>query len=99
MQIPIILPTVKELEDVEKKYDACFAIREAYFAGEIDKSEAGTKLRPIESEIDEMVDQLSGIEAKEEIILEELEEEVLVNTETEEELDFMINYDIKYSMG
>jgi hypothetical protein len=46
-----------------------------------------------------MVDQLSSIEAKEEIILEELEEEVLVNDETEEELDFMINYDIKYSMG
>lgn len=54
---------------------------------------------PIESEIDEMVDQLSGIEDKEEIILEELEEEVLVNNETEEELDFIINYDIKYSMG
>lgn len=84
-QIPIIIPTQKELEVFEKKYDECFAIQEEYFSGDIDKTEARTKLRPIEAEIDEMVNKLYGIEAKEEIVLDELEEEVLVDSESEEE--------------
>ena len=71
----------------EKKYDQCFAIQEEYFAGEIDKSEARSQLRPIEAEIDEMVNKLYGIEAKEEIVLDDLEEEVLVTDETEEDKD------------
>lgn len=86
-QIPIIIPTPKELEAFEKKYDECFAIQEEYFEGEIDKTEARTKLRPIEAEIDEMVNKLYGIEAKEEIVLDELEEEVLVDGESEEDED------------
>jgi len=86
-QIPIIIPTQKELEAFEKKYDECFAIQEEYFAGELDKSEARTKLRPIEAEIDEMVNKLYGIEAKEEIVLDELEEEVLITEETDEDED------------
>lgn len=86
-QIPIIIPTQKELEAFEKKYDECFAIQEEYFSGDIDKTEARTKLRPIEVEIDEMVNKLYGIEAKEEIEVDELEEEVLVDNESEEDED------------
>ena len=86
-QIPVIIPTQKELEAFEKKYDECFAIQEEYFAGELDKTEARTKIRPIEAEIDEMVNKLYGIEAKEEIVLDELEEELLVDDASEEEED------------
>ena len=84
-QIPIIIPTKEQLNAFEKIYDECFAIQEQYFAGKIDKEEARHKLSPIESEIDEMVNRLYGIEAKEEIVLDELEEEVLVADETEED--------------
>lgn len=86
-QIPIIIPTKEQLKAFEKKYDECFAIQEEYFAGEIDKAEARSQLRPIEAEIDEMVNHLYGIEAKEEIVLDELEEQVLVTDETEEDED------------
>lgn len=84
-QIPIIIPTKEELKAFEKKYDQCFAIQEEYFTGEIDKAEARNQLRPIEAEIDEMVNKLYGIEAKEEIEEDELEEEVLVEDESEED--------------
>ncbi len=84
-QIPIIIPTKEELKAFEKKYDLCFAIQEEYFAGEIDKTEARSQLLPIEAEIDEMVNKLYGMEAKEEIVLDELEEEALVTEETEED--------------
>lgn len=86
-QIPIIIPTKEQLKAFEKRYDECFAIQEEYFAGEIDKAEARSQLRPIEAEIDEMVNKLYGIEAKEEIVLDELEEEVLITEETEEDED------------
>lgn len=43
------------------------------------------QLRPIEAEIDEMANKLYGVEAKEEIVLDELEEEVLITEETEED--------------
>lgn len=87
-QIPIIIPTKEQLKAFEKKYDQCFAIQEEYFAGEIDKTEARNQLRPIEAEIDEMVNKLYGIEAKEEIVLDELEEDtIIVDIEYEEEDD------------
>ena len=73
------------MKSFEKKYDQCFAIQEEYFGGEIDKAEARNQLRPIEAEIDEMVNRLYDIEAKEEIVLDELEEEVMVTEETEED--------------
>lgn len=86
-QIPIIIPTKEQIKDFENKYDLCFAIQKEYFEGEIDKQEARQQLRPIESEIDEMVNRLYGIEAKEEITLDELEEDIeeLVESEEDEE--------------
>lgn len=44
-------------------------------------------LRPIEAEIDEMANKLYGIEAKEEIVLDNLEEEVLIPDDLEEDVD------------
>jgi hypothetical protein len=63
------------------------AIKKEYFAGEIDRGEMNAQLRPIEVEIDEMVNRLYGIEVKEEIAVDEFEEEVLVANESEEDED------------
>jgi len=86
-KLPIKIPSEKELKAFNKKFDECLAIKKEYFAGEIDRAEMNAQLRPIEAEIDEMVNKLYGIEAKEEIVLDELEEEVLVTEETEEDED------------
>lgn len=84
-KLPIKIPSDKELKAFNQKFDECLAIKKEYFAGEIDRAEMNAQLRPIEAEIDEMVNKLYGIVAKEEIELEELEEEVLVTSETEED--------------
>lgn len=86
-KLPIKIPSEKELKAFNKKFDECLAIKKEYFAGEIDRAEMNAQLRPIETEIDEMVNNLYGIEAKEEIVIEELEEEVLITEETEEDED------------
>lgn len=86
-KLPIKIPSEKELKAFNKKFDECLAIKKEYFAGEIDRTEMNTQLRPIEAEIDEMVNKLYGIEAKEEIVVDELEEEVLVDGESEEDED------------
>lgn len=86
-KLPIKIPSEKELKAFNKKFDDCMVIKKEYFAGEIDRAEMNTQLRPIEAEIDEMVNKLYGIEAKEEIVLDELEEEVLITEETEEDED------------
>lgn len=86
-KLPIKIPSEKELNAFNKKFDECLAIKKEYFSGEIDRTEMNAQLRPIETEIDEMVNQLYGIEAKEEIVLDELEEEVLITDETEDDED------------
>jgi len=83
-KLPIKIPSEKELKAFNKKFDECLAIKKEYFANEIDRKEMNLQLRPIEAEIDEMVNKLYGIEAKEEIVLDELGEEVLVADESEE---------------
>jgi hypothetical protein len=84
-KLPIKIPSEKELKAFNKKFDECLAIKKEYFAGEIDRAEMNAQLRPIEAEIDEMVNKLYGIEAQEEIEVDELEEEVLVDNESEED--------------
>lgn len=84
-QIPIIIPTRKELVEFEKKYDECFAIQEEYFAGKLGKTEARLKLFPIEAEIDEMVNKLYGIEAINDIEIVDLEVEFELETDDEQE--------------
>lgn len=84
-KLPIKIPSENELQAFNEKFDACLAIKKEYFAEKIDRKEMNNLLQPIESEIDEMVNRLYGIEAKEEIELEEVEEEVVVDLEAEEE--------------
>jgi len=86
-KLPIKIPSEKELKVFNKKFDECLAIKKEYFAGEIDRAQMNAQLRPIEAEIDEMVNKLYGIEAKEEMEVDELEEEILVTDETEEDED------------
>ncbi|MCB0479190.1 MAG: N-6 DNA methylase [Crocinitomicaceae bacterium] len=86
-KLPIKIPSEKELKAFNKKFDECLAIKKEYFSGEIDRAEMNAQLRPIEAEIDEMVNKFYGIEAKEEILTDDLEEEVLVDDVSEEDDD------------
>src|SRR5690606_7769035 len=86
-KLPIKIPTEKELKAFNKKFDECLAIKKEYFEGKIDRTVMNSRLRPIESEIDEMVNKLYGIEAQEEIEVDELEEEVLISDEMGEDED------------
>lgn len=86
-KLPIKIPTEKVLKTFNKKFDECLAIKKEYFSDEIDRKEMNLQLRPIEVEIDEMVNKLYGIEAKEKIVLEELEEEAMEFEISEEEED------------
>uniref|UniRef100_UPI0040488188 Eco57I restriction-modification methylase domain-containing protein n=1 Tax=Algoriphagus sp. TaxID=1872435 RepID=UPI0040488188 len=86
-KLPIKIPSEIELKAFNRKFDECLVIKKEYFAGEIDRAEMNTQLRPIEAEIDEMVNKLYGIEAKEEIEVDELEEEVLISDDSEEDED------------
>lgn len=83
-KLPIKIPSEKELKVFNKKFDECLCIKKDYFAGEIDREEMNSQLRPIEAEIDEMVNRLYGIEAKEEVVLDELEEELQSEDEIED---------------
>jgi len=82
-KLPIKIPSENELNDFNKKFDDCLTIKKKYFAGEIERKEMNLQLRPIEIEIDEMVNKLYGIVAKEDI--EELEEEILVEENNEQD--------------
>jgi hypothetical protein len=86
-KLPIKIPSENELKAFNKKFDACLTIKKDYFNDEIDRKEMNLQLRPIEAEIDNMINRLYGIEAKEEIVLDEFEEEVLVIEETDEDED------------
>ena len=86
-KLPIKIPSENELKAFNKKFDECLVIKKEYFAEEIDRAEMNTQLRPLEAEIDEMVNKFYGIEAKEEIVLDELEDEVMIVEEEEEDYD------------
>ena len=84
-KLPIKIPSATELVEFNKKFDECLVIKKEYFAGEIDRAEMNYQLRPIETEIDKMVNRLYGIEVNEEIILDELEEELVEAESTEQD--------------
>ncbi len=60
-RFPIKIPTTQQLEDFNEKFDQCFDIKNQQFAEEITESEANALLKPIEKEIDELVEKLYGI--------------------------------------
>jgi len=84
-KLPIKIPSENDLKAFNKKFDECLVVKNEYFAEEIDRAVMNGKLRPIEAEIDEMVNRLYGIEVKEEIELDELDEEVILPDEMEED--------------
>ena len=80
-QIPIIIPTNEQLTSFEAKFDECFEIQQQYFNGDLEKVDARKLLKPIELEIDEMVNKLYGITAEVDEIEDTQEELELVETE------------------
>jgi hypothetical protein len=84
-KLSIKIPSEKELKAFNIKFDECLALKKEFIAGEIERAEMNAKLRPIEAEIDEMVNKFYDIEANEEIVFDDLEEEVLITDEAEEE--------------
>jgi hypothetical protein len=60
-KLPIKIPTEKQLNKFNEKFDACFKIKQQHFAGEINEAQADALLQPIEREIDRLVEELYGI--------------------------------------
>jgi Spy/CpxP family protein refolding chaperone len=69
-KLPIKIPSATELNAFKAKFDECLDIQQQYFNGDLEKAEARKLLKPIELEIDEMVNKLYGITAE----VEEIEE-------------------------
>ncbi len=90
-KLPIIIPSKEQLDSFNKKFDACLAIKQAYFAGEIDRSAMNSQLRPIEAEIDDMVNRFYGIEAREEIEADDMEAGVPIEEVNGEDEDLEAN--------
>jgi hypothetical protein len=85
-KLPIKIPSKAELAEFKELFDKCVKVKRKYFNEELDRAETNQLLRPIELEIDQLVNKLYGIDVHEEIV-EELEEEVVVGDEEEEEDD------------
>jgi len=60
-KLPIKIPTEKQLQTFNEKFDACYKIKKQQFAGELNESQATALLKPIEREIDRLVEELYGI--------------------------------------
>jgi hypothetical protein len=60
-KLPIKIPTEKQLATFNEKFDACYKLKKQQFAGTINESQANTLLKPIEKEIDRLVEELYGI--------------------------------------
>jgi hypothetical protein len=86
-KLPIKIPSATELDAFKSKFDECLTIQQQYFNGDLEKVEARKLLKPIELEIDEMVNKLYGItaEVKDEEVGDVEEELELIETEDEED--------------
>ena len=86
-KIPIKIPSDAELNAFKAKFDECLDIQRQYFNGDLEKPEARKLLKPIELEIDEMINKLYGItaEIKDEEVGDVEEELELVEAEEEDE--------------
>lgn len=60
-QIPIIIPTNKQLSEFEHLFDRAYAIKVSQFDGEIAKTDAEKYLLEIQKELDDMVLSLYGL--------------------------------------
>jgi len=60
-KLPIKFPKKDQLRNFNQIFDACLKIKKQQFAGQISEIKAEELLRPIESEIDRMVEELYGL--------------------------------------
>lgn len=86
-KLPIKIPSDNELIEFKKKFNECLEIQQRYFSGDLEKADARTLLKPIELEIDEMVNQFYGITAEVDDIEENNDDEELVEINREVEED------------
>ena len=86
-KMPIKIPSKIELVTFKSKFNECLEIQQQYFNEDLEKLEARKLLKPIELEIDEMVNKLYGITAEAEEIEDAEEELELVDDLNEEEED------------
>jgi len=84
-KLPIIIPSKSLLEKFKIKFDQCLLIKKQYFSGDINRPEANKKLKPIEIEIDGMVNQLYGITKDVDEVDEEITEELIEVSEEGDE--------------
>lgn len=85
-KLPIKIPSNSQLKNFKDLFNNCLEIKQKYFNNEIDRTESNKLLKPIEIQIDNMVNQFYGI--SESIAVEEIEEnDELVEMEFEEEID------------
>ena len=61
-KLPIKIPTDKQLKNSIDKFDACYKIKQQQFAGKLNESQANALLKPIEREIDRLVESLYGLD-------------------------------------
>lgn len=60
-KLPIKIPSDQELKNFKDKFKECFEIKKQYFDGKISKEEEKILLKPIELQVDEMVNNFYGI--------------------------------------
>ena len=86
-KLPIKIPSAEQLSQFKEKFNQCLAIKKQYFSGELENKKANELLKPIEAEIDQMVNELYGIDVSEEIEADEVEEEFLDEIALEDDLN------------
>ncbi|MDO5760151.1 MAG: hypothetical protein Q4Q06_03920 [Bacteroidota bacterium] len=60
-QLPILIPTQKQLAEFKTIFDQAFKIKKEQFAHRISEEQADKLLKPIQNKLDKMVEELYGI--------------------------------------
>ena len=90
-KLPIKIPSEKDLQAFNSKFDECLAIKKDYIAGKIDLAKMTTLLHPIEAGIDWMVNRLYGIDVMGDTEGDDREVGVLIEEVHEEDEDLEAN--------
>ena len=85
-KLPIKTPSAEPLAQFKDKFNQCLAIKKCYFSGELQNKKANELLKPIEAEIDQMVNELYSIDVSEEIEVEDVEVEMELELEELDEI-------------
>ena len=60
-QLPIIIPTEKQLEAFKIIFDRAYKIKKEQFSGIVSEEKAEMLLEPIQQELDKLVEELYGV--------------------------------------